>query len=63
LQIVKNVVGVDYVPDEFFSPNTDIELPIGQLPRIRGFIMRDLSGNILFDSGNNLAPIFYENGL
>lgn len=63
LQIVKSVVGVDYVPDEFFSPNTDIPSVSGQLPRIRGFIMRDLSGNILFNSTSNLTPIFYENGI
>ena len=63
LQIVKNVDGVDYVPDEFFTPGSDVRVEIGELPRVRGFIMRDISGNILFDSTNSLTPVFYENGI
>lgn len=63
LQIVKSVDGVDYVPDEFFTPGSDVRVEIGELPRVRGFIMRDISGNILFDSTNSLTPVFYENGI
>lgn len=62
LQKVKDVDGVNYVPDEFFIPSADVTVPYGNLPRIRGFIMRDLEGNILFDSGVNVTPIFYEYG-
>lgn len=62
LSIVKNVDGARYVPDEFFTPNADIQVGIGELPRVRSFIMRDLGGVILFDSTNNLTPVFYENG-
>jgi hypothetical protein len=62
LIIVKNTDGVRYVADEFFTPNSDLIVSIGELPRIRGFIMRSLGGTILFDSTNNLTPVFYENG-
>ena len=58
LQIVKNVTGVRYVPDLYFNPAYDITVPQGQLPRIKRFIMRDLSGTILF-SNNALLPVYY----
>lgn len=58
LQIVKNTEGVRYVSDKFFSPNIDIQVPVDRLPRIRGFIMRNLDGNIIFDR-ESLIPIFY----
>lgn len=66
--IVKNIQGVTFVLDEYFSivtgyPRTDVTLALGELPRIRGFIMRDLEGNILFNSNSILSPIFYENGI
>jgi len=59
LQIVKSTDGVRYVPDTFFSPAVDKKIPIYKLPRIRGFIMRDLDGNIISDNNNVLLPIFY----
>lgn len=62
LQKVKDVDGVNYVPDEYFTPNVDIKTNNNELPRLRGFIMRDMTGNILFDSGVNITPIFYSNG-
>ena len=59
LQIVRSTVGVKYCPDTNFTPNNDLQPPINQLPRIRGFIMRDMSGNIISDSNNVLTPVFY----
>lgn len=59
LQIVKDTEGVRYVPDNVFSPSIDIQVTPNTLPRIRGFIMRDLSGNIISDSQGVLAPVFY----
>lgn len=47
------------MPDEYFFPNYDESVPVNQLPRIRGFVMRDLQGNILYDAGSNLSPLFY----
>lgn len=61
LQIVKNTDGVRYVPDNFFYPNHDEIVPANQLPRVRKFIMRDVAGNIIADTGNVLSSIFYPN--
>lgn len=58
LQIVKQTEGVRYVPDKTFTPNVDIEVPFFKLPRIKGFIMRNLERSIIFNS-NNLIPIYY----
>ena len=62
LQVVKSSEGVKYVPDEYFFPYYDEEVPLNMLPRIKGFRMRDLEGNILYDSGSNLSNIFYPAG-
>lgn len=58
LSLVKGVTGVRYVPDVFFFPHFDITVPLGQLPRIKRFRMKDLDGNIIFDN-NALIPIYY----
>lgn len=59
LDIVKKTDGVKYVPDEYFFPYYDQQVPANQLPRIRGFVMRDQDGNILYDSDSNFSPLFY----
>ena len=59
LQIVKNTEGVNYVPDQYFFPNNDVSTNIGEIPRIRGFLMLDMDGNLISDSGNQLNPVFY----
>lgn len=59
LDIVKKTDGVKYVPDEYFFPYYDQQVPANQLPRIRGLVMRDQDGNILYDSDSNLSPLFY----
>lgn len=59
LQIVKETNGVRYVPDAWFKPKTDELVPINRFPRVKNFIMRDISDNIIFDSGGNLSPVFY----
>ena len=60
MQIIKTVRGVKYVPDEYFSPRIDIIPAVNKLPRIKGFIMRDMAGNIIADSSNVLTPVFYQ---
>lgn len=57
----KNIDGILYVPDNHFFPSKDINVSKYQLPRIRGFIMRDLDGNILSDNNNILSNIYYPN--
>jgi hypothetical protein len=60
MQVMKTINGVKYVPDEYFSPRIDIVPAVNKLPRIKGFIMRDMSGNIIADSSNVLTPVFYQ---
>lgn len=60
LQIVKTTQGVRYSPDEYFIPSRDLLPPVNKLPRVRGFILRDMSGNIISDSNNVLTPVFYQ---
>lgn len=57
----KNVDGVRYVPDTHFYPHADINVPKYRLPRVRGFVMRDLDGNIIEDNGGVLAEVYYPN--
>lgn len=59
LDIVKKTNGVKYVADEYFYPQEDEQVPANYLPRIKNFVMRDLDGNIIFDSNGVLSPIFY----
>ena len=61
LYAAKNVEGVRYVPDTHFYPQSDINVPKYRLPRIRGFIMRDLDGNIIEDNNGVLSDVFYPN--
>jgi len=61
LAIVKGTSRVRYVPDAYFHPNVDEVVPVNQLPRVKKFIMRDLDGNIIYDSGGALSPVFYPN--
>jgi len=61
LGIAKRTEGVKYIPDQFFTPNNDIRVPINQIPRIRGFRMLDTDGNIISDIQGNLNPQFYPN--
>jgi hypothetical protein len=58
LNIIKGVVGVRFVPDAYFHPAYDITVPLGQLPRLKKFVMRDLSGNIIFNN-TSLVSVFY----
>lgn len=57
----KNVEGVRYVPDTHFFPHSDINVPKYQLPRIRGFVLRDLDGNIIEDNVGVLSEFYYPN--
>ena len=61
LYAAKNVEGVRYIPDTHFYPQADINVPKYRLPRVRGFIMRDLDGNIIEDNNGVLADVFYPN--
>ena len=59
LDIAKNTDGVRYVNDAYFFPNADMQIDLFSLPRIRGFRLMDLNGNILSDSAGFLNPVYY----
>ena len=61
LYSIKGVDGVRYVPDNYFYPQADINVPKYRLPRLRGFIMRDLDGNIIVDNYSVLSSFNYPN--
>jgi len=61
LTIAKGVDGVDFIPDTFFLPNSDIQVPVGAFPVFRGFIVYDLNGNILINQVGTISPSFYPN--
>lgn len=61
IAIIKSVDGVKYCPDTYFKPNLDISVSRTQLPRARSFIMRDLNGDVVSDSGSVLNPVYFPN--
>ena len=61
LYAAKNVEGVRYVPDTHFCPAADINVPKYRLPRIRGFVMRDLNGDVIEDNGGLMSAVYYPN--
>ena len=61
LDIVKRSKGIRYVPDVYFMPNSDIQVPSGMIPRFRQFIMRNSDGVIVSDSGAELSPVYFPN--
>lgn len=61
LMICKNVKGVKYIPDQYFTPRTDVQVDKAMLPRVRSFTIWDLQGNILNNTINKLQPVFFPN--
>ena len=61
LQVAKNTEGVRYIPDNYFYPQSDINVPSNKLPRLRGFIMYDLNGNIIESNNGLISDVYYPN--
>ena len=61
LQVAKNTEGVRYIPDNYFYPQSDINVPSNKLTRIRGFIMYDLNGNIIESNNGLISDVYYPN--
>ena len=61
LYVVRSIEGVRYVPDNYFNPQADINVVKYRLPRLRGFILRDLNGNIIADNYAILSSFNYPN--
>lgn len=61
IYVVRSIEGVRYVPDNYFNPQADINVVKYRLPRLRGFILRDLDGNIIADNYAILSSFNYPN--
>ena len=61
LYLLRNTEGVRYIPENYFNPRVDINVDKYRLPRLRGFILRDLEGNILLDNYSILSEFNYPN--
>ena len=59
LSIAKNTTGVKAVPDTKFIPGKDVIIAKNKLPRIRSFLMLDLSGNVISNVAGSLNPNFF----
>ena len=59
LYSIRSIDGVRYIPDNYFFPQIDINVPKYRLPRLRGFILRDLDGNIITDNYAILSSFNY----
>ncbi|SEW37494.1 baseplate J/gp47 family protein [Chitinophaga arvensicola] len=59
LQIVKNTRGVKYVPDQYFYPRTDLKIDHFSLPRLRGFLMLNIEGQVIRNFSGTLSPVYY----
>lgn len=59
LEIVQFTDGIQTVNDNTFFPSADVVIDSTMLPRLRGFLMLDMSGNIIQDFQGNLNPIYY----
>ena len=61
LYSIRSVDGVRYVPDNYFFPQADINVPKYRLLRLRGFIMKDMDGNVINDNYDTLSAFNYPN--
>jgi len=50
---------LNYVVDNMFYPAVDISVEKYTSPRVRGFQMLDMAGNIIFNHSGTLNPIYY----
>lgn len=57
--IVRNQEGVKSVPEQYFFPHQDIEIPSISYPRLRGFVMRNPTGIVIEDLNGVIAPVYY----
>lgn len=59
LYIIRSQEEVSILPEQFFAPHSDILLSNSSLPRLQGFVMRNLEGDVVLDGGNNIVPVYY----
>lgn len=61
LEICKNIEGMDYIPDQYFYPRQDVFFPVNLIPRMRGFLMLDIDGQVISNYQGTLSPQYYPN--
>lgn len=59
LGIIKANRNVKYVADKYFTPSTDITVLPYKFPRFRGFIARNLNGDIQINQSSTINPLYY----
>lgn len=57
--IVRTQSGVKAVPEQYFTPHNDIPVTDINLPRLRGFIMRDETGTVIGSNNGAITPVYY----
>lgn len=57
--IIENTPGCKDILDNYATPNQDIIIEYGKLPRVRGFLLLNIDGTLLSDTNSILDPIFY----
>jgi len=56
--IIRFTNGVTYLSEKNFYPFSNFKTNI-KLPRLRGFVMRDLNGNVIIDNNRGINPVYY----
>lgn len=58
-RIVKSTGGVLSCPINYFSPQSSNYSKVNEIPRMRGFIMRDLDGTVIVNT-DAVLPVYFE---
>lgn len=61
ISIVKNTKNCKSLPDAYFIPATDLQFSYNKFPRFRGFIARNLAGDVIINQTGTIDPVFYSN--
>ena len=61
LEMCKSTKGIRYIQDQTFIPRKDIIVPHNMFPRLRGFKLTDLSGQLVSEDYGDLINVFYQN--
>lgn len=59
LHICQSIPGVNYIPDQYFYPRTDLTIDTFMLPRLRSFLMLNLNGQVISNFTGTLSPVYY----
>lgn len=57
--IIRNQYGIKSLPEQFFTPHVDVGVDSLSLPRLRGFVMRDMNGVALTNNNQTIIPVYY----